>query len=488
MPIFDDVTIEQIFGAEDAENEDDERFKQYFFYNRAYDSLNAELPIRILVGHKGIGKSALLRRSYLTNLEECQLAVWIRPNDLISNTTIDNNSEFNQLIEAWKTGLLSTVAMKSIENFLGDKNDNKIKNLVVSGTQSIINFLKQYLEQNSSQYISNTSSAIVDNFRKDEKIYIYIDDIDRGWSASRDDINNISALLNAIRDICGSDKRIRVKIGLRSDVYYLVRTSDESTDKIERNVIWLRWTNHEILSVIAKRIETFFESKTTQEQILNFEQSYISRHILSKVIVHQFEGRGRWKNRPIHNVLLSMTRKRPRDLVKIMQGSAKNAYASGNLIIQSSDLQRTFEPYSEERLRDIINEFRSEVPQIEALLLNMRPTKKEIRTSDSFLFTTGGLIKKLKQVIGHTNLTFRNGANLTEKSLIQFLYKIDFITARKLVEDRIDRKYFDQSRFLANEFVDFGYDWEVHPAYRWALQPQDISNVLDSIHEEIDRE
>jgi hypothetical protein len=81
MPIFDDETIEKIFGAEDAENEDDARFKQYFFYNRTYDNLTADLPIRILVGHKGIGKSALLRRAYLDHIEESELAVWIRPND-----------------------------------------------------------------------------------------------------------------------------------------------------------------------------------------------------------------------------------------------------------------------------------------------------------------------------------------------------------------------------------------------------------------------
>jgi hypothetical protein len=37
---------------------------------------------------------------------------------------------------------------------------------------------------------------------------------------------------------------LRFRIGLRSDVYFLVRTSDESTDKIEANVVWLSWSNH----------------------------------------------------------------------------------------------------------------------------------------------------------------------------------------------------------------------------------------------------
>ena len=77
MPTFDDVTIERLFGAEDAENETSERFRAYFFYNKAYESLIAPLPIRILVGHKGVGKSALLRHAYLADQDAGRLAVWI---------------------------------------------------------------------------------------------------------------------------------------------------------------------------------------------------------------------------------------------------------------------------------------------------------------------------------------------------------------------------------------------------------------------------
>jgi hypothetical protein len=84
--------------------------------------------------------------------------------------------------------------------------------------------------------------------------------------------------------------------------------------------------------------------------------------------------------------------------------------------------------------------------------------------------------------MGHVTLRFSNGRPVSGRSLTQFLYKIDFITARKTMSDgSIERRYFDRSRFLANEFADFGFDWEIHPAYRWALQPQDIQDVIDSL-------
>lgn len=347
---------------------------------------------------------------------------------------------------------------------------------------SFVPALASKLSEQAGSAALDVHRAVIDNFTKTGVINVYIDDIDRGWSASAADIKNISALLNAMRDISGSDRRIRFRIGLRSDVYFLVRTSDESTDKIEANVIWLSWNNHEILCIMAKRIETFFGIERDQAAILKLNQTDITKNILSRVIDPIFAGAGHWSNRPIHNVLLSLTRQRPRDLVKLLHGAAKNAAIARKQTISSTNLASSFEEYSNERLQDIINEFRSEMPEIERLLLGMKPTRRERTAAESYLFSNDKLSKKLSDIMGQVNLRFTNGRAVTGRSLTQFLYKIDFITARKqLPNGTIERRYFDRSRFLANEFADFGFDWEIHPAYRWALQPQDVQAVIDSL-------
>jgi hypothetical protein len=92
-------------------------------------------------------------------------------------------------------------------------------------------------------------------------------------------------------------------------------------------------------------------------------------------VVESRAGRGHWSNRPIHNVLFSLTRQRPPDLVKLMHGAAKMAAVKNNQIISSTNLESSFEEYSNERLQDIINEFRSELPQIERLLLGYKKRK-----------------------------------------------------------------------------------------------------------------
>jgi hypothetical protein len=232
--------------------------------------------------------------------------------------------------------------------------------------------------------------------------------------------------------------------------------------------------------LVAKRIATFFKSDVSQAQIEKMDQISISRTILSKVIDPEFKGKGHWDSRPIHNVLLSLTRARPRDLIKLFQLAAKRARAKGATIIASTDFQDIFETYSQERLQDIINEFKSELPDIERLVLSMKPSRLERRAAFSYQFTTDALCTKLNNIIGQNTFRFTNGRPVSARSLIQFLYKIDFVTARKEVAaGEIDRKYFDQGRFLASEVADFGYNWD--PAYRWALQPRDVQSLIDSL-------
>jgi hypothetical protein len=67
-------------------------------------------------------------------------------------------------------------------------------------------------------------------------------------------------------------------------------------------------------------------------------------------------------------------------------------------------------------------------------------------------------------------------------SLRQFLYKIDFIIARKDTSDGvIIRKFFDQNRFLFDQYLEFGFSWEIHMAYRWALQPDTVESIIEQI-------
>ena len=134
-------------------------------------------------------------------------------------------------------------------------------------------------------------------------------------------------------------------------------------------------------------------------------------------------------------------------------------------------------------MQDTINEFRSELPAIEKLLLGMKPNRKERTTRQGYVYTTGDLVQKIRNIQELGEFKFSTKKRATERELAAFMYKINFLTGRKgkSEDGGIIRTYFEQNRYLASTSVEFGFDWEIHPAYRWALQPDDIGSILESL-------
>lgn len=472
---FTDKTIQSLFGFEDAESESIDRLREYYFKKDTFNRVVSDLPIRILVGHKGTGKSALFKVAIAEERENGNLPILIKPDDIAELGKSDEN--FLLRIRQWKFGLTKIIGTKVL-NELGMYDESIAGKLGLFGVKLI-------------SFVSDTVKALKDNvdlepaqkkaaeyFLRTKKIIVYLDDLDRGWEGKKDDINRISALLNAIRDMSNDNPGLLFKVSLRSDVYYLVRTSDESTDKIEGSVVWYKWTNHEILVLLIKRILTYFGEVVDEEKLINTPQRYLCYN-LDRVFEPKFYGKGKWEEVSTHRILMSLTRKRPRDLVKLCSLAAQKAYASGSNLIGSPHFQAIFEEYSQGRIQDTINEYKTELPQIEKLVFGMKPSKKERFASDGYIYSTSELQQKINNIKQQNNFAFTNGRAATAKDLAQFLYKINFLTARKKIEEgTIQRKYFEENRYLSNSFVDFGYDWEVHPAFRWALQPDNLEDIF----------
>jgi len=472
--IFNDETIQNLFGFEDAESEKIDRLKKYYLKKNTFERVTSDLPLRILVGHKGTGKSALFKVAIYEDKENGRLPILIKPDDIAELGKKDEN--FLLRIKQWKYGLIKIIGEK-VFNELGISDDNNSKKLTRFGAKLISLVTESIKSIGDNVNLLPAQKMTIDNFLKTKKILVYIDDLDRGWEGRKDDILRISALLNSVRDLSNDNPGLFFRVALRSDVYFLVRTSDESTDKIEGSVVWFEWTNHEIFVMLLKRILTFFSERFDEQQLLRTEQRHLSYH-LEKIMDTKFQGYGKWENAPMHRVILSLIRKRPRDLVKLLTLAARDAYLNRSKKIHTQNLQNVFEEYSQGRIQDTINEYRSELHNIEQLLFGMKPNKKE-RRENKYIYTTHELHNKIHNIMQLNNFVFTNGKQANAKTLSQFLYKINFLTARKVIDHgEIVRKYFEESRYLSSSFVDFGYDWEIHPAFRWALQPNETRDIF----------
>ncbi|HWO41651.1 MAG TPA: hypothetical protein VNO43_07610 [Candidatus Eisenbacteria bacterium] len=473
---FSELQIQGLFGHEAAEDEDPQRLREYYFKTSTYDQVVTDLPLRILVGHKGIGKSALFQVAMREETDAHRLTILVKPDDIAGLAT--DTSDFLATIRNWKDGLLEILAKKILNSFGMESTDVPARLKRLGG--NLVDILRETFSKAVQVEQTPAKKLLVDHFLKTGKITVYIDDLDRGWQGRRTDVQRISALLNAVRDMAREDRGLHFRISLRSDVYYLVRTSDESTDKIEGSVVWQAWTNHEIFVVLVKRLETFFGRSVDERLLLRTPQSQLARY-LNLVFEKRFSGLGHWAKAPMYRVLMSLIRRRPRDLIKLCTLAARNAQQERSTQITTQNLTAIFEEYSQGRVQDTINEFRSELPDIERLLTNMKPSRRERTAKEGYVYTTAGLLSKISNAMQTGEFRFATGRVASTKDLAAFMYKINFLTARKETPNGIVRKYFEENRYLSSDFADFGFDWEIHPAYRWALQPDDPRAIYQSL-------
>lgn len=100
---FNEQELQKIFGHEAAEDEDPKRLREYYFKSKVYSQVVTELPLRILVGHKGIGKSALFKVAIEEETEKNHLTILIKPDDIIGIG--EGSTDFLRLIREWKNGI-----------------------------------------------------------------------------------------------------------------------------------------------------------------------------------------------------------------------------------------------------------------------------------------------------------------------------------------------------------------------------------------------
>lgn len=478
---FSEEQIRDMFGDLAAEDEKKDRFSAYFIKTDVYKKIHNFLPIRILVAHKGIGKSAVFRMSYLENIRDNVLSIWVKPDDILGIANTEDGTDPLEMIRQWKSGLEELLVEKAISNFnISEDNDsiNQISRNGLKLTERIGMIVKKVQDVVDVDAIKK---SVADQYLKNHKIVIYVDDLDRAWNGSKQNIYRISALLNAVRDMCNETSELCFRISLRSDVYYLVRTADESTDKIDGNVLWLTWTEHELLALLVKRVQSYFGNDISEKDLLGMKQQEMSAY-LNDIMADTFEGSGKWNNRPIRYIFLSLIRRRPRDLINLCTLAARNANAEGRNLIITEDWEEVFEQYSSSRLQDTINEHKYELPDIERLLLGMKPSHEMKKTEKPFVYSKERLVRKIEGIMQNGKFYFANNKECTVEELIAFMYKINFLNARKdAVGGFIDRKYFEDNKYITSNSVDFGYDWEVHSAFRWALYPEtrDIFRYTD---------
>lgn len=493
MKVFSPINIPNIFGYEDAADENITRLKEYFFKRSDYDTIVSDLPLSIVVGFKGVGKSALLKVAYEENIDTSVPALWIRPDDIAEmlDEFSESKIEFSKMVALWKRGISKLIASRIAKDWLYASDDDAAKaiiwaqesgyrsrDLIQKITSMIQGAIKRNIVQNDIADMTQGEQQIVARLLQDKKIILYFDDLDAGWEATASQRKRLSALILALRNMTSDIHGLKARLALRTDVYTLLRESDESTDKFENYVINCNWNNHDILILLIKRILTYFNSNVDDKKLKEMSLSELNDK-LGLIMDKKFRDTKDWRGKPTNKVIASLIRSRPRDMIKLCTLAAKEAYKENENAekIKDTHFEKIISEYSLNRVQDIVNEFKYELQNLNDLIYRMAPTRKEIqeKRKNIFVYTTAQLLEKIKNIQSNVTLRLVYKDSTTPMDIAHFLYKIGFITARKVIDKKIERKYYDEKKQLlkSGQIGDGGYDWEVHPAYRSAILTQD---------------
>lgn len=400
---------------------------------------------------------------------------------MISLTISEANNDNLDLISSWKSDLNNLIVKKAYEDFLEQEGPNKKVFNAVNSINDMFN-INQYLKGNDDEI----KRKIAENFKKNKEVYVFIDDLDRGWNGDKASIHRISSLISALRDLSNSVRGLKFRVTLRSDMYSILKYDDSNLDKISQNLVDVKWTRNDLLKILVMRVQHYFDNPLTTKQLENQTQRDLEVY-LKDVMELTFLGKGRWNNKPIHNILLSLIRERPRDLINLCTLAAEKAGENNHQLIETQDWESIFKRYSIDRFNDTVTEHKNQLSQdgVQMLLNGMKTTKSEDKLKRS-LYSRDEILNKIKNVLQQKDIRRRGNTNkMNPLETLDFLYSIGFVIARKDSDTSgfITRITYDQDNNLINK--NSGYRFEIHPAFRWALNYDPNEEVLEKIENEV---
>ena len=481
-----------LFGHEDAGQEDEARLSLFFYKKAQYDEITSNAGFQIITGEKGTGKSALLKMAYIKKEQDGCVPIKLRLDDLAEvYGDILECQNLYALKLLWKKAIARIIAMKIVSTFRFVSSDDTAKVLmwayeygyaekdfITQVAEKFHKAIDSYFDAESKEY-DKGEYHILERLMGKKQICLFLDDFDLDWKGNEKDILIIKSLIIALIDMTSDIRGVSARIALRTDVYEMIR-NEEFSDKIESSTIKCLWNNQELIVALAKRICAFhkisFDPSIEQDPA---DAQFKVTQYLNIVFESSFPiGVRYWSGATISKVIYALLRRKPRDIVKLCLGLAKYAYDQKKEKIDYECFEHTLESYSTERLKDLVNEYKNQMTNLNSVLVRMAPTKSEIqnKADRKYVYTTAELLEKIKNIMSNASIMIYSSQSnqkitANQHDIAHFLYKIGFITGRKQRgTGKINRVYYDDAPSLLLQNVgDNGFSWEIHSSYRAAL-------------------
>lgn len=480
---LDQITRQKIFGTSSSENEEIEYATKAYYLTQKVRQ--AESKVRngfaIITGDKGIGKSTLLRRVAYNLCNEDSRHISLRADDLINEEAIDSNTNALATMTKQYKNIISIQAYK--KGFESKKNQKDktawILNKLFNGIEIIESIFKKY-----GIDPDEVKKTIGDATSTNQRVCIFIDEYDRGWSGSKGEINRLAALIYAAVDMhADSNKAICFAFAIKSDIYdRLIHLHTELKSRIEDFLIRLEWQNNEIIAAMVKRIDLYFNTLLSDDvEYLNIASKKLWKSKIKRIMDPLFKIK--WHNTPnksieTHRFLLALIRKRPRDLIKLLNLSGEDAYRYNSTIIKNESFLHVLSEYSSEIYSDLISEHSFEMPQIRKILDLL--LAKSIHKKNIIGYSSDKELEKKITEILESNECALYGENARCATVFEYLYKIEFIEAKpnQALRGQKVKRYNVPNRFIYSDVRNSDCEWQIHPAFWWIASAGEGNRIL----------
>jgi hypothetical protein len=274
------------FGAPAAERDIERGLDEYFVESEAYRQVKAGTK-RILIGGRGIGKSALFQVLARREREAGSYVIALSPEDysyeLLTQTMASEArgswAKYGAYAAAWKY-LIYVLIMKEVSTRripLGREGGQIYKyirdhhaNQQASKLAALVSYLKRMESFKIGKYEASVRARELEKLYKLEEIHhllpalkevarrrrviVLVDELDRGWDSSEDARAFVAGLFQACISINSVHDNLRVYISLRRELYEDIPELYEDAQKYRDLIEAISWDSDTLRELVANRI------------------------------------------------------------------------------------------------------------------------------------------------------------------------------------------------------------------------------------------
>ena len=453
----------------------------------AVDDILSMLPgsPRLLVGHKGNGKTLLMKNLEHILQKQGNCVLYLKPSDLIDKTTPVSDDPavlkafyFRAIVMciARKLGAELPVVIDSKDKVLraiaraeGDCDDDCVEGLlkVFASIGCAVANVDQAVGE---MFISGESSpnkvlrSVEGNLdRANKPFYLMIDEPDDVGTSDSVAVR-IWGLLNACQEFALRVKNARCLITLRTEVWSMMSKGalgGKNYDHFKPLVIRLDPTDDEIGEIIKKRFE-FVASRLDDGKADPMDCFFEGVDV-------ELPPPAKDERRPWIKYLIKVSGYRPRAAIQYLNRLAVHAISAKRPFITSEDVRSCSAAFSEERIVQLAREYEHDFPDAMIVYKTFAQLPFEIPTEE--------IKQHLEKIIGSNHIILRGKQLVRTRiedvfSLWSMLYETAFLNP--YIPDANERKEYrhvlfqdDERLVSANNYNEMQkYNWEVHPAFR----------------------